>query len=333
MRVKLAVRYDAGLYRGGGEIQAERTLDALRGIGVEASYFQPHDLDAGDLVHFFGPFPYYWDAAAILLERGVPYVVAPIFMSPASNLAIRARSFRRGLFDRKRQSALANLLSHAKELFVLSADEERRLSAAFGRLAPTTVVPNGVDARFAQGDPEEFCRHWGRREPFVLHCGRFESRKNQLGLIAALRDLGRPIVFVGEATEPEYFETCRRAGGDCTFLGAIDYAGPLLPAVYAAAKVFALPSRQEILSLAALEAGVAGTPLVLSSTWGAAEHFGQHARYVRPDRPDDIRRGVLAAWDDQGDRGARRDYFGRRFTWEAVARQLADRYARALEGR
>lgn len=214
----------------------------------------------------------------------------------------------------------------------MSATEEEKLQRLFS-LCPERFrrVPNGVEERFAQANPKPFREQYGIYDPFVLSVGFIEPRKNQLGLIRALKGLGIKMVFVGKALNIKYFHRCQsEAGEKAMFLGEIPHGSELLPSAYAAARVFCLPSFAEVLSIAALEAAVAGTRLVLSTTWRPQEQFGSFAIYVNPHSISEIRQAVLQAWETPHDANEQRCYFLKHYSWDRVAELLITGYQEAL---
>ena len=165
--------------------------------------------------------------------------------------------------------------------------EARQLTALFGvnpeRLA---VVPNGVLRTFRGASPALFRERFGDGE-FVLFVGRVEPRKNTLGLIRAVRSLGLPPGRSGRspAGVPRLPRAVSAEGGDAVaWLAATDHEDPLLASAYAAARVLALPSWFETPGLAALEAALAGTAVVITPFGSTREYFGDRVLYARPDR-------------------------------------------------
>jgi len=331
LTVTIVTRYDSGLFMGGGEIQAQKTVEALVNRGVQVQYFDPWLTDLGDLVHFFGPFPYYAELADPIMRSSVPFVVSPIFMSEPAGPGLKWRYARRKWFDRSRYSGWEWLFGQASRNFVLSRDEETRLRCAFPFIRNCVTIPNGVDERFASGDAAAFRNRFGIDRPFVLHCGRFEPRKNQLALIRALEKPEIPIVFIGEPTDRRYFQLCQAAANPAVrFLDPMPHDSNLLEGAYAACSVFALPSHREILSLAALEAAVAGKPLVLGNTWGAAEHFEGYARFVDPKIPAQILAEVVDAME-RGDSPEQIQHYRTNYSWQSVAKRLIAEYEAVLK--
>jgi glycosyltransferase involved in cell wall biosynthesis len=188
------------------------------------------------------------------------------------------------------------------------------------------VVPNGADPRFADADGEEFIKYYGLRD-FVLSVGRIEPRKNQLGLLRALKGTGIPIVVMGDPV-PEnkaYHVAClREAGSNVRFIGRLDHDDPLLASAYGACRCLALTSWFETPGLVALEAAMSGVPLVLPRGGSAHEYFGDQALYVGSENLPEIRSAVQTAFNSD------RNYdlalrVREQFTWESVAKttQLA----------
>jgi glycosyltransferase involved in cell wall biosynthesis len=174
----------------------------------------------------------------------------------------------------------------------------------------TFVVPNAVDlSRFAPGpksaDMEE---RWGLRGKLVLlTLGRLEATERAKGfdqMLAILPRLAeeRPeVVYViaGEGTDrPRLEDEVRRRGltGRVVFTGEIPEERKA--DLYRTADLYVMPSRLEGFGLVYLEALASGRPVVGSAIDGSREALldGKLGELVDPDRPDDILRGIRAAF-------------------------------------
>jgi glycosyltransferase involved in cell wall biosynthesis len=200
------------------------------------------------------------------------------------------------------------------------------LAAGWGIRA--TVIPNGVDAaRFASTSHADR-EHWRRRigGPYVLAVGGIEPRKGSLDLVDAFALFSpshpdhRLVVAGGETLfdhrpyRAAFDARCAARGVTPLLLGPVDDA--TLPALVAAAGVFAFPSTKEGFGLAAMEALAAGVPLVtrdlpvFREVFGAAALLGDTPEELAErlaeavERPSEARRAAgraLAAahtWDD-----------------------------------
>jgi glycosyltransferase involved in cell wall biosynthesis len=189
------------------------------------------------------------------------------------------------------------------------------------------VVPNGVLPRFAGASADLFRSAQGE-EDFVLFVGRIEPRKNVLGLVRAVRDLGLPLFVVG-APPPgheDYAATCRRVGGPpVRWLGTLDHDAPQLASTYAAARVFALPSWFETPGLAALEAALAGAAVVITPLGCTREYFGDRVEYARPDRPAELRQAIERTWVTGADPRLAA-HIRAHYLWSNVAQRTAEVY-------
>ncbi|GAB3920525.1 MSMEG_0565 family glycosyltransferase [Kribbella albertanoniae] len=158
-----------------------------------------------------------------------------------------------------------------------------------------TVIPNGVNAaRFAAAAsdaPDAVARRadWrSRLGRYILTVGGIEPRKGSLDLLQAYALLADPsvrLVIAGGETLFDYRSyratwdaTARSLGVSPVVLGPVD--DDLLPALVAAADVFAFPSIKEGFGLAPLEALAAGVPLVVSDLPVFREIFGPTATYA-----------------------------------------------------
>jgi phosphatidyl-myo-inositol dimannoside synthase len=159
------------------------------------------------------------------------------------------------------------------ETVVAKCEEEAQMINDVDRDVEVTIVPNGVDLERFQPKP----RHPTHGPVRLLCVGRLIERKGQRYLIAAVKRLveeGFPVrldlVGTGDA-EAAYRQLVRELDLEAyvRFRGYIPRAE--MPACYKAADVFVLPSYNEGMSVATLEAMASGLPVVITRTGGAAE--------------------------------------------------------------
>jgi len=271
-------------------------------------------------------------------SRGTPVILSPIcWFEPSALWTLEPRWTRRlsGLAAWSIRRIVPSLPGWRRDLLALSdrilpnsRAEARQLGTLFG-VDPQRieVVPNGVLGAFRSGSPALFHSRYGGAD-FVLFVGRIEPRKNLLGLIRAVRSLGLPLVVIGEAPseDRDYLELCCGEGGDrVRWLGARDHDDPLLASAYAAARVFALPSWFETPGLAALEAALAGTAIVITPFGSTCEYFGNRVQYARPDRSAGIVRAIARSWS-QGADPHLADFIASNYLWPDVAKRTAEVY-------
>jgi glycosyltransferase involved in cell wall biosynthesis len=325
---------------GGGENQLIQTGRHLEELGVRVRLFSPWTdrIPRARLLHLFGMSREGLELARVARARGVAVVLSPIcWYQPRALLALEASPLRK--LASLSAWGLRHLLPHTpgwrRELLHLAdailpnssaeADQLRRLFAV--PRPRLHVVPNGVLSSFATATPERFRRQC-MADPFVLFVGRIEPRKNPLGLIRAARALGLPLVLIGEAPPgcEAYAQECRRAGGDrAHWLGRLDPLDDLLASAYAAARVFALPSWFETPGLAALEAALAGCPVVITPYGATREYFGDLVEYARPDRVAEIQRAISRCWR-MGANPRLAQWVATHYLWPKIARATAEVY-------
>jgi glycosyltransferase involved in cell wall biosynthesis len=325
---------------GGGENQLIQTGRHLEASRVRVRLFSPWTdrLERARLLHLFGMSREGLELAKVARARGVPVVLSPICWYEPLALALlepdcprRVRALAAWLVRRvmpRVPSWRSELLHLADAVLPNSTAEATQLASLFGvERRRLHVVPNGVLPSMASATPEPFRQHWGD-DPFVLFVGRIEPRKNVLGLIRAVRSLGLALVVIGRAPPglAHFARACRRAGGRRVFwLGQLDHHSPLLASAYAAARVFALPSWFETPGLAALEAGLAGCPIVITPYGSTREYFGDLVEYARPHRTCEIARAIARSWDATRDSRLRRR-IETHYLWPDVARMTAEVY-------
>lgn len=187
------------------------------------------------------------------------------------------------------------------------------------------AVPLGVDPAFhAPPDPAPLLRRLGLdRRPYVLAVGTDSARKN-LGLLdtiaPTLDAAGLDLVIAGGSRA--YMPTAPSSAA-ARRLGYVP--DPDLPALYAGAAAFALPSLYEGFGLPCIEAMAAGTPVVTSDRGALPEACATAARYADPDDPRAFADACIAAATDPAERD-RLTAAGRErasaFTWDLTAERV-----------
>jgi glycosyltransferase involved in cell wall biosynthesis len=191
-------------------------------------------------------------------------------------------------------------------------------------LAPEqiTVVPPGVDARFAPG---------GQRNPtpLVLAVGRLVPVKRLHLLIDALTGIKAAVpdlraVIVGDGYERESLEThLREVGADdwITFGGRVDDAA--LVDLYRRAWVLASASAHEGWGMTVTEAAACGTPAVVTRIAGHADAVVHEHTGLLVDDPSQLGvaiQRVLTDGELRATLASNALTHAGGFTWEATAR-------------
>jgi glycosyltransferase involved in cell wall biosynthesis len=312
-----------------------RRLFGARGLGPALD----EAIARSDLVHIHGLWTLPgWMAARRARRAGVPVVMSPRGMLDAGSLAQRAWRKRIAYAVVERRNLRAAALLHATSM------AEARALRLWVPGAPVVTVPNGVDApaaglplpgaaRLRLGIPEG--------APLLLFLGRIHPIK-RLDLVAAafdrvsaaLPDARLVIAGPDERGERRRLEPYFAAAGrHVHWTGEAGDAEKW--ALLVDADLLVLCSDSESFGMSALEAMAAGTPVVVTRTcpWPEVETAG--AGFWVPQEPEAIAGAALAILRDgerAGGMGARGRALARaRYSWDAVASAMAERYREAVE--
>lgn len=204
------------------------------------------------------------------------------------------------------------------------------------------VVPNGIDP------PSPSPMREARPGPLkVLFVGRLIPRKGIDCLLQGFAGyLGRTrkgsenaagsssgnaeLILAGSGPQEEDLKRQARESGMAdrvVFLGAVPPEN--MDALYRAADVFVLPSLEEGMSNALLEAIAYGLPVIVTDTGGTSELVGENGRIVARGDSAAIARALMDLGDDPGLRsrmGAASREAASRFSWRSAADQYAALY-------
>ena len=192
--------------------------------------------------------------------------------------------------------ALVPRIARRARLTIAPSEHVRaELSELFG-LPPERVVAvaPGVDPAFAEpGDPAPLLGRLGLDRPYVLAVGTDSPRKNLTLLDAIAPELAGNGLDVAIAGSRRHYMPGGAAYGGAKRLGYV--ADEDLPALYAGAAAFAMPSLYEGFGLPCLEAMAAGTPVVASDRAALPEACGGAALLVDPADGDAFAAALLRA--------------------------------------
>src|SRR5204863_3536051 len=196
-----------------------------------------------------------------------------------------------------------------------------------------SVVYNGVDhTRFrpAEVDAEAVARRYGVRSPFILCVGSLMPWRNAPRLLRAAARLDLGLLFVGRdiwGTDRTQRLAAENGWDWARFAGYVSDAD--LPAVYAAALVFAYPSLYEGFGIPPLEAMACGTPVVASNRGALPEVLGDAALFVDPYDEGALAEALDAAARDQGSLRRRGLEQAARYSWPRTAAETWQVYETA----
>lgn len=216
--------------------------------------------------------------------------------------------------------------------------------AAYGVVSEViSVIPNGVDqSAFNVVDTSEFRDKYALGDAkIILFMGRLNPIKGPDLLLDAFVKVAERlpeyiVVFAGpnEGMEQSLRQTAQMRGlaERVKFLGYV--GGADKTAAYRAATMLVIPSRKEAMSIVVLEAGAAGTPVLITDQCGfdMVEEIGG-GRVVQADAQHladgllDMLGGTVSLVEVGGKLC---DLVRREFTWDAAAKKLQDVFLRVL---
>lgn len=266
---------------------------------------------------------HYPGASALALQRCMASMARPIplilsFHGADLGALRRAPAPERALWE----AALPRM----DALVTCSRDLRRELLDTCGAQLRVTVIHNGLDAAgftAMAGDAQPVA-------PGILNVAKFEYKKGQDVLLEAFASLSAEfptltLTLAGASDQalPELERQAARLGLGGRVRLLRDVPHTQVAALFAAATVFALPSRQEPFGIVLLEAGAMGLPVVASAVGGVPEILddGVTARLVPPDDAARLAQALRAVLSDAAAAqamGARlRDHVQRHFSWRA----------------
>jgi glycosyltransferase involved in cell wall biosynthesis len=294
----------------------QRIRDLVRGADV--IHLMSHWSFLNALVYFFAR------------RHHKPYVVCP-----AGVLLIYGRS--RVLKTLYNWVIGRRLIQNAAKHIAITADEIPQFSTYGVSKDSVTIIPNGIDPEeFKDDEVDDFRAKYGLGSaPFILFMGRLDPAKGPDLLLRAFCNarehlLSYHLVFAGpgldESPELRAMVADYNIRDRVHFLG---YVGGLNKSrAYHAADLLVIPSRREAMSIVALEAGITGTPVLMTDQCGFNELAEAGGGMVVAASVEGLEKGLVdmlgnpAALKMKGEK--LRAFVSKHFLWDSII----DKYIR-----
>jgi glycosyltransferase involved in cell wall biosynthesis len=286
-----------------------------------------------DVIHMMG----HWSVLNLLVYLAARSANKPYVVCPAGALPIFGRSARLKRF----YNAIAGraIIRNAAAWIAVTAGEFPHFETYGISTSRVVVIPNGVtEEDFPLADKQEFLnRHDLPDVPVVLFMGRLNPIKGPDLLLQAFIQIRHRftdfhLVFAGPdgGMLSELQKAAEQAGISeyVHFLGYV--SGNDKSAAYRYAKLLVVPSRQEAMSIVALEAGICGTPVLLTDQCGFSDIRLVDARLEVPATVDGVAQGLSSLLADatvlEHLASAWKDFVGRHYAWRNIVSEYIGLY-------
>lgn len=372
MKVLLWTRSDCFKAKGGDMVQVENTFIELKKMGINAVVSSKNNIDLTDydIVHLF---QLDWTPETYLHAKRAKKLGKKIVLSPIHHSVSEVKKFDdeyvfglrrlskilfvdqfqrdtfkniyRSILDiNKLKPTLYSMILGLKSMnrkvielsdYVLTQTklEANDLKSTYNIDFDWEVVPNGVSEVFLE--KKKFTNLF-EFENYIVCVGRIEPRKNNLNVIAAVKQLRKELnkdiklVFVGKKSNKhaeftKLFDMEVKENDWIIFKDYLSYSS--MPSVYKYAKVCVSASWFETTGLTLLEALFMGTNAVSTSP-RAKEILGDFCSYCEPDNIDSISKAILKEYHNN--RPKLPESFRKEYSWENTAKKTIEIYKKVL---
>ena len=321
-----------------------RQIELRLGLPPQAAVDRLVGRERLDIIHTHTEFSLGWAGRRAARRANLPLIHTLHTLYPAYR---HYAPLGRLLPDRAISGLLASLLA-PYDLAICPSEKGRAYLTACAPALPVAVIGNGASAerfdpdRVTAADRQAMAAALGLdpADQVILYAGRLAQEKRVLALLEALRPLLQAnqrckVLLTGAGPSATQLAAAARAWG---LRGQVLLAGPLpwtrMPQVYAIATVFATASLSEIHPMTAIEALMAGLPIVARRDISFAGLVQNGYNGFLADGDEEIAPRVAAILQDAA---LRRDFaaharaLSAQFTVEAHVDQLERLYRQVIE--
>ena len=237
-------------------------------------------VEEADVIHIMG----HWGVLNALVYLAAQRANKPYVVCPAGALPLFGRS---KLIKKLYNWLIGNAIINNASAWIAVTKSEFPQFEAYGiDASKITVIPNGINVdNFSHVEPQFFTKKYSLPDsPVILFMGRLNLIKGPDILLDAFIQVqehlgGSHLVFIGPDGGMLSMLQSRAQDAGIThkvhFLGYMN--GLDKSAAYHAADLLVVPSRQEAMSIVALEAGICGTAVLVTDQCGFGEIKSIHS--------------------------------------------------------
>lgn len=290
-----------------------------------------------DVIHLMG----HWSVLNALIFLATQFENKPYVVCPAGALHIYGRS---RVIKRFYNWVIGRRIIQNAHAWIAITPEECAQFKSYGVTAEqVTIIPNGINpADFLHVNADQFDEQYALHPaPFILFLGRLNPIKGPDLLLEAFYQ-GRAkwpqwhLVFAGPdgglLSELKSRVEAYHLTDHVHFIGYLE--GSEKAAAYKCAELLAIPSRHEAMSIVALEAGICGTPVLLTDQCGFDGVQNAGGGIVTPASVAGIEIGLdqlLSADVNLEIMGQKlQGYVQKQYTWSEVIKQYLELYNKLL---
>ena len=295
---------------------------------------------AADIIHLMN----HWTILNAMVYISAKRQNKPYVVCPAGALPVFGRSQKLKYLYNKFIGN--NIISNANGHIAISENEIDQFESYGVGTEKITVIPNGIDPEdFKSSDADSFLRKFGLKDsPFVLFMGRLNAIKGPDLLLYAFRNLDEAfsdyhLVFAGP--DGGMLDELRKKSEEMKIANRVHFTGYLgeeeKSSAYRAANLLAIPSRREAMSIVVLEAGIIGTPVLLTNRCGFDEVERIRGGKVVPASVEGLQKGLLEILKDADKLKSIGTNLKRHvidnYTWEKIINKYIDLYRQVLSNK
>lgn len=283
---------------GGFEMQMLNALESVNNLGINASKLDIWSRDNDfDIIHLWGIGPHNYHIINWAKKSGKK-IVATVLISYFDTLRFKLSYIRH--YNSAWQKQLIYYYGLIDKVVVVNELQSIALSK-YHKVNPLKIeiIPNVIEDKYFEIPSFNFSKKYNIND-YILCTGNICSRKNQLNLAKACVNLNKKLVLVGGVLdgEKEYakeLEVLISNHSNIKWIKELPKGSEELAAAYYYCSLFALPSKDEMQPISALEAAAMNKPLVLCERDYARQDYYQGAILAKSTKVKDIATALITA--------------------------------------
>jgi glycosyltransferase involved in cell wall biosynthesis len=272
-------------------------------------------------------------------RQNKPYVVCPAGTLPLFGRSKKFKYLYNGFIGN-------HIISNANGHIAIGVNEIDHFEKYGVEPDKVSLIPNGIDPEdFNTSDVDNFRRKFGLNDnPFILFVGRLNPIKGPDLLLHAFKKISEvfndyQLVYAGPdggmLSELQEKSKETKIANRVHFTGYI--GGEEKSSAYRAASLLAIPSRQEAMSIVVLEAGIMGTPVLLTDQCGFDEVERIGGGKVVSASVEGLQNGLIGMLKDPDNLKSIGTNLKRHvidnYTWEKIINKYIDLYSQVLSNK